>query len=138
MENEINLTNWRYNVTVFMVYCLGLISYSEYTFFTWPIFDEGNVKEPNDLSRRFGLSRYREFYRLCDKNQRWLDEEYFLSPLTFDGYCGDIPKGVDEKQYINTQLQLTKQKVIGRWLDEGEDIEVIADYIINDQDYVLG
>lgn len=136
MEDKIKLTIWEYDVVVFMVYCLNLISYSEYVDFSWPLLidDEGEVDEPNDLSRKFGSLEYKKFYELYEENHEWLDLEYCSAPITSCGYCGTIPEeeGVNKKQYMETQLQIIKQKVVAQWVDKGEKIETVAKYIIND------
>lgn len=126
------LSECRFNGVVFMIYCLDLISYKEYTEFTWPIFHEGTVNGINGISRKFGREKFKELLEIYDRNQEWMVDLYFSSPLTFSGYFGPIPAGANREQYIQMDLEQAKQKFIDKWLDEGNDIEFLINILYND------
>lgn len=125
------IPNEDYNDIVFMAWCLGLISTSDYRFvnlFTW------DMPSSKDFYKLYfyetvGVSKYRELYEVYYDGKTSSLIHKLRKDLVDDQIIITCLNGSRLSQYAET----VKQKFINKYIEEAENLRLILKYIVNEE-----
>jgi hypothetical protein len=132
----------KHNRVAFIALCLGLIDFSHYlndsiheSFFSLT----RNLEHQrgmliNDLSRSRKVINPVDFYNrlkeVGEKEKSWMDA---YRKIFVEEDCS-IPISNDSSKEIDDYINQTKDDFIETWLDKGEDIEFLSEWILGEID----